>query len=224
MSQSPKSRGLKYLQEVRPEAVHHLLQFFGESARHLEPKTRFLISIVTKVISHSERGIRQYVKRALSEGATPDEIIDAVLCSYPCAGLTKVVDAIDTILDMGLPDFEESTLAPADADAVDSSADDGEWLEAAGLSSVPERGGLLVELRSRAIAIFRHEGEILAIDDECPHRGGSLAAGLVEEGAVICPLHRWKFRLSDGQCTQIPTSQVGTYPTRLENDKVLVKI
>ena len=60
-----ESRGLAYLQQVRPEAVSHLLRFFRESGQHLEPRTRFLISIVTKVINLSPRGLQQYVRRAL---------------------------------------------------------------------------------------------------------------------------------------------------------------
>ena len=74
-----ESRGLTYLQQVRPQAVSHLLRFFRESGRHLEPRTRFLISIVTKVINLSPRGLQQYVRRALDEGASPDEIIDLSL-------------------------------------------------------------------------------------------------------------------------------------------------
>lgn len=96
--------------------MEHLLKFFGESGKHLEPRTRFLISVVTKVINFSPRGLEQYVKRALKEGATPDQVIDAVLCSYPCAGLTKVVDAIDVILDMGLPGFEKLGAGGASAE------------------------------------------------------------------------------------------------------------
>ncbi|MCZ6794302.1 MAG: nitrite reductase small subunit NirD [Planctomycetota bacterium] len=119
-----ESRGLAYLQRVRPEAVEHLLKFFRESARHLDSKTRFLISVVTKVISHSSRGIEQYVRRALEEGASPDEVIDAVLCAYPCAGLTRVVDAIDVILDMKLPGFDEASLR-RDAPAGESAGDGG---------------------------------------------------------------------------------------------------
>ena len=108
-----ESRGLDYLTRVRPLAMDHLLKFFKESGKHLEPKTRFLISVVTKVINFSPRGLEQYVKRALKEGASPHEVIDAVLCSYPCAGLTKVVDAIDVILDMRLPGFDEEELSKA---------------------------------------------------------------------------------------------------------------
>ena len=97
MSQSEDRElsGLQYLSRERPEAMEHLLAFFRESARHLDPKTRFLISVVTKVINFSPRGLRQYIPRAVREGASPDEVMDAILCAYPAAGLTKVVDAID---------------------------------------------------------------------------------------------------------------------------------
>ena len=43
-----KPTGREYLQEVRPEAIGHLLAFFKESGRHLEPKTRFLMSVMTE--------------------------------------------------------------------------------------------------------------------------------------------------------------------------------
>lgn len=115
-----ESRGLAFLQSARPEAMGHLLKFFAASARHLDPKTRFLISVVTKVVNFSPRGIQQYVRRAREEGASPDEIIDAILCAYPCAGLTRVVDAVDVLLDMGLPGFEElGSAREAAAPAID---------------------------------------------------------------------------------------------------------
>ncbi len=224
-----KSRGLKYLTEVRPQAVEHLLKFFAESARHLDPRTRFLISIVTKVISHSSRGIRQYVKRALDEGATPDEIIDAVLCAYPCAGLTRVVDAVDVILDMDLPGFEPAALA-AGLDQIerranetgDTKADEGTWREVAALDKIPPVGGLCVELGSDQIALFKDEGKVFAVDDTCPHASTSLSGGLVTGGEVTCPRHRWRFRLDNGRCTNHPRATIRTYETRVDNGRVFV--
>ena len=37
----------------------------------------------------------------------------------------------------------------------------------------------------------------------CPHSGGSLGHGWIEEGEVVCPLHHWRFKLADGRCTTI---------------------
>ncbi|MEM1022377.1 MAG: Rieske (2Fe-2S) protein [Myxococcota bacterium] len=47
--------------------------------------------------------------------------------------------------------------------------------------------------------VLRHEGRWTAIDGICPHRGGLLSEGVVEEGCVVCPIHSWKFALRDGQ-------------------------
>mgnify|MGYP003987418981 FL=1 len=89
--------GLQWLSRHRPEAMEHLLAFFKESGRHLDPKTRFLISVVTKVVNFTPRGLRQYIPRAMREGASRDEILDAILCAYPAAGLTNVLDAVDIL-------------------------------------------------------------------------------------------------------------------------------
>lgn len=220
-----ESRGLAYLQQARPEAVRHLLKFFGESGRNLEPRTRFLISIVTKVINFSPRGLQQYVPRALKEGASAAEIIDAVLCSYPCAGLTRVVDALDVILDMGLPEFEipgeEPGSPPEDAPAA---PEEGEWREIARREDFSKDGRLEVNVGDRSLAAFDIDGEVLVIDGLCPHRSGPLIRGQLEGKVVTCPLHHWQFDLESGVSQDNPGAKVGTYEVRVEDDgRILVR-
>lgn len=221
-----ESRGLAYLQQVRPQAVSHLLRFFRESGQHLEPRTRFLISIVTKVINLSPRGLQQYVRRALAEGASPDEIIDAVLCAYPCAGLTKVVDALDVILDMKLPGFEapgeggDSTAAEGQA----ASAED-EWVEVGTREELGEAERLEVNVADRSLAVFEADGEVFVIDGLCPHRSGPLVRGQLQGKTVTCPVHQWQFDLESGVCQDNPGARVGTYEVRIEDDgRILVKL
>lgn len=220
-----ESRGLAYLQQARPEAVRHLLKFFGESGRNLEPRTRFLISIVTKVINFSPRGLQQYVPRALKEGASAAEIIDAVLCSYPCAGLTRVVDALDVILDMDLPEFElpgsQDGASPEEAPAPGQG---GKWREIARRDEFSEDGRLEVNVGDRCLAAFDIDGEVFVIDGHCPHRGGPLIRGQVEGKVVSCPLHHWQFDLASGVSQDNPGVKVGTYEVRVEDDgRILVR-
>ena len=220
-----ESRGLAYLQQARPDAVRHLLKFFGESGRNLEPRTRFLISIVTKVINFSPRGLQQYVPRALKEGASADEIIDAVLCSYPCAGLTRVVDALDVILDLGLPEFEIPDAQP-ESPAEDTPADpeEGEWREIARREDFSKDGRLEVNVGDRCLAAFDIDGEVLVIDGLCPHRSGPLIRGQLEGKVVTCPLHHWQFDLESGVSQDNPGAKVGTYEVRVEDDgRILVR-
>lgn len=218
-----ESRGLEYLKQVRPAAVEHLLKFFGESGKHLEPKTRFLISIVTKVINFSPRGLEQYVKRALKEGATLDEILDAVLCAYPCAGLTRVVDAVDVILDLGLGELS-SPPAPA------TSAPEPRWVRVADAAELEVGQALHVQAGAFEIAVFNVQGRLVAIDHLCPHKQGPLANGLVAASAdgssavVSCPLHNWKFDLSSGESVNHPGARVRTYSVRLSHNDIEVLI
>ena len=58
----------------------------GARAAASIPKTRNLISVITKVHAQTENGLRQYLKRALREGATPDEVLDALLMAFPASG------------------------------------------------------------------------------------------------------------------------------------------
>lgn len=224
-----ESRGLEYLTRARPAAIGHLLKFFGESARHLEPKTRFLISVVTKVINFAPRGLEQYVKRALKEGASPDEVIDAVLCAYPCAGLTKVVDAIDVILDLGLPGFE-ALVEPASGEPAaepdeTSRKSAARWVVVASLDEIAPGGALHVVAGGHELALFNLNGNVVAVDHRCPHKQGPLAQGQLTDRVVTCPLHGWKFNLETGESVNHPGARVRTYPVRIASeDKVEVHL
>ncbi|MBL8316896.1 MAG: carboxymuconolactone decarboxylase family protein, partial [Burkholderiaceae bacterium] len=77
------SDALNYLVKVRPDAMGHYFKFLKETGRHLDPKTRALISVITKVHAQTERGLKQYLKRALAEGCSAAEVIDALLMAFP---------------------------------------------------------------------------------------------------------------------------------------------
>ncbi len=104
------SDALAYLAKARPDAVGHYFKFLKQCGRHLDPKTRDLISVITKVHSQTERGLKQYLTRALRDGCTPMEVLDALLMAFPALGLAKIVWATDIILSMDLPGFSLDAL------------------------------------------------------------------------------------------------------------------
>ena len=69
------SEALDYLVKARPEALGHYFAFLKDCGKHLDPKTRALISVITKVDAQTERGFKQYLKRALREGCSPMEVL-----------------------------------------------------------------------------------------------------------------------------------------------------
>jgi nitrite reductase (NADH) small subunit len=62
------------------------------------------------------------------------------------------------------------------------------------------------------------------MDNVCPHRGGPLGQGLIEEGKLICPWHAWAIDLKTGEVTHSPQAKVETYEVKTEGDDVLAKL
>jgi nitrite reductase/ring-hydroxylating ferredoxin subunit len=83
-------------------------------------------------------------------------------------------------------------------------------------SEVPDDGsGLAFEVGSRRVALFRHDGRLHAIDDQCPHQGASLGMGIALAGEVTCPWHAWHFDLSSGCNTDGLSARVEVFPLRV---------
>src|SRR5213594_1192502 len=54
------------------------------------------------------------------------------------------------------------------------------------------------------VAVFRCGNQLYALQNRCPHAGGSLADGTVEGDEVICPLHGYRFNIRTGACATDP--------------------
>lgn len=99
------------------------------------------------------------------------------------------------------------------------------WRQVALLADIPSDEGHRVEVAGRAIALFKCEGEIFAIDDLCSHAEASLASGFLDGCQIECPLHQACFDVRTGKVTAGPaTEDVRSYPTRVENDAVFVYV
>jgi nitrite reductase/ring-hydroxylating ferredoxin subunit len=88
------------------------------------------------------------------------------------------------------------------------------WTSLCELGELEEGKGRYVEIGGFQLAVFLDQGAVHVIDNTCPHAGGNLAAGFVEEGCAVCPWHYWAFRLENGQLRDSPGVAVTTYRTR----------
>jgi nitrite reductase/ring-hydroxylating ferredoxin subunit len=88
------------------------------------------------------------------------------------------------------------------------------------------QAGVRVELDGYELAVFSicDPPEIHVIDNECPHAGGDLSAGLVRGGIVYCPWHEWGFVLANGQSTISPEARVRHYPSEVRDGFVYVRL
>lgn len=90
-------------------------------------------------------------------------------------------------------------------------------------SDISEGAAKLIRVKNEEIAVFKHEGKLCAIQNICPHQGGQLSAGAVESGAVVCPLHGYKFDLQSGACANHPKLKAKVFKLVAHGDGVTVE-
>lgn len=74
------------------------------------------------------------------------------------------------------------------------------------------------------LCVGRSGDRWFAIEDTCPHAGGSLTEGMLDEDLVICPLHAYAFEIATGRCIDDPRCGVSCYPIRLDGSTLQVKL
>lgn len=73
------------------------------------------------------------------------------------------------------------------------------------------------------IALFKSEGEIFALENSCPHMGGPLAQGEIENCFVTCPWHGWQFDIKTGICENMPGDDAKKIEIVLIGDEIFLK-
>lgn len=97
------------------------------------------------------------------------------------------------------------------------------WVAACRLEEIPRPGARCVHTPQGHIALFHTgDGELFALEDRCPHRGGPLARGMVYGQRVACPLHGMQIELASGMAVAPDEGEVRRYPVRQEGGQVLI--
>jgi nitrite reductase/ring-hydroxylating ferredoxin subunit len=89
------------------------------------------------------------------------------------------------------------------------------WTSLCELSELEDGQGKYVEIEGFQLAVFLSNGKVFVMDNYCPHAGGNLAGGFVDDGCAVCPWHYWPFHLENGQLRDSPGVKVKTYETRM---------
>ena len=206
------SDALNYLVKARPDALGHYFKFLKECGKHLDPKTRNLISVITKVHAQTERGFRQYLNRALREGCTPMEVLDALLMAFPALGLAKVVWATDIILALNLPGFSPAALHGETA-----------WHDVIGCAELDSGATTRVECDGRSLFVYREGDDWRVYDSRCPHQTTDIPHLALQGHALTCPKHEWTFDIRSGACTAKGSTPLTRWESRVEGGRVLAR-
>jgi nitrite reductase/ring-hydroxylating ferredoxin subunit/alkylhydroperoxidase/carboxymuconolactone decarboxylase family protein YurZ len=207
------SDALTYLVKARPEAMTAYLKFLKETGKSLDPKTRALITVITKVATQTENGFRQYLVRALDAGCTPGEIIDAILHAFPALGLSKIVWATDILIDMDLPEFRAENLGKEKT-----------WHEVKAAGEFAEGKASFVEnIDGRNLFVYRENGEIRVYDSRCPHQRTNVPHLALQGNTLTCPKHQWAFDIKTGACIEKGDRPLKRFETKVENGKLFAQ-
>ncbi len=199
------SDALSYLMRARPEAMKSYFGFLKEAGRHLDPKTRSLISLITKIDSQTERGLRQYLPRALHDGASPQEVLDAILTAFPTLGLAKIIWAIDIMLDMDIPGFRLEMLVAEPA-----------WHGLIDWNEVKDGGITYVnDCDGRNVFIYRAGDDCHVYDSRCPHQATDIPELAVAGKQLTCPKHKWVFDVISGECVAKGSRPLDQFESRV---------
>jgi len=100
-----------------------------------------------------------------------------------------------------------------------------DWTDALDADRLEEATPTLAEAGGARVMLHRRGTQIYAISDVCPHAGGPLHEGTVDDDlCVTCPWHGSRFRLSDGRAVRGPASApAGVYQARVRDGRVEVR-
>ena len=204
------SDALSYLLKARPEAMGHYFSFLKDAGKHLDPKTRDLISVITKVHAQTERGFKQYLGRALRQGCTPMEVLDALLMAFPALGLAKIVWAVDIILAMDMPQFRPEALSAG-----------GQWHDVMAVADLTDGAVQRVDCDDRGLFVYRDEAGIRVYDSRCPHQSTNIPHLALEGSTLTCPKHEWVFDVHSGACIKKGNSPLRRWDSKVTDGRLM---
>ncbi len=98
------------------------------------------------------------------------------------------------------------------------------WHRVLGSDELPEGRVRSVTAGHQNLALSHFEGKYCAIDNACPHQGGPLGEGSIEDGWLRCPWHGWDFHPCTGRSPGSHEDGVPTFQVEHREDGIYVGV
>ncbi|MDH3627789.1 MAG: thiamine pyrophosphate-binding protein [Acidobacteriota bacterium] len=105
-----------------------------------------------------------------------------------------------------------------------SKTDDVKWFRVADSDELPEGRVKTVVAGHVSLALTHFEGKYNALDNKCPHQGGPLGEGSIENGWLRCPWHGWDFHPCTGNSPGGHDDGVDAFAVEERDDGVYVAL
>ena len=86
------------------------------------------------------------------------------------------------------------------------------WHRVLAADELPEGRVTTVAAGHKSVALVHYDGQFSALDNHCPHQGGPLGEGSIENGLLRCPWHGFDYCPLDGKSPGV--RRRGDRPTR----------
>ncbi len=98
------------------------------------------------------------------------------------------------------------------------------WFKVADKNDLQEGRVKTVSAEDKTFALSLFEGNFCAIDNHCPHQGGPLGEGSIEEGWLRCPWHGYEYHPCTGKPPKGLEDTVQKYPVEIRGNEIYVGI
>ncbi len=98
------------------------------------------------------------------------------------------------------------------------------WYKALDLDELPEGRVKTVVCGLESLCLTHYQGRYAALSNKCPHQGGPLGEGQIENGLLRCPWHGWDYHPTTGESPEGYGDGVPLHPLEVRDDGVYVAI
>lgn len=100
------------------------------------------------------------------------------------------------------------------------------WIDACATGDIDAEDAIRFDHGGHTFVVCRnHQDQYFCADGLCTHEQVHLADGLVVENTIECPKHASIFDFTTGEVETPPACEnLRTYPTKIENGRVMIEI
>lgn len=98
------------------------------------------------------------------------------------------------------------------------------WVKLTTFEQIPESGILAVKFAGYSLILHRQGVNISCYKNSCTHLASPIHEGGVENGIITCPSHGFQYRLDTGECLTVPDVFLQSYPVKIKDDNIFVKL
>jgi len=91
-------------------------------------------------------------------------------------------------------------------------------------ADLPPDSVMEAEVNGAVYAVCNVAGELHALDGVCPHAGGPLGEGMLQDGRLICPWHAWEYDCRTGANDYDDSIKLAKFAVKTENGEIFLDV